>query len=101
MAEPNTIVAEGVDAFPENRLLIQNALSNPPIPTGKSLLEHHPRYHGYKRPGCILVRKRREKTNQAHYLDIYCCYTCGLEKECLRSGWEIGWWDGINVRELK
>lgn len=100
-APPNEIVAEGIDAFPENEQIISNAFGERQPLTAKQLLEyHHPRYHGTNRPECILVRKRREKTYNDHYLDIYGCLTHGLHLECLHSGWEIGWWGGVNVKEL-
>lgn len=98
-----TIVAEGVESFPENEITVAEALGREPL-TAKELLEyHHERYHGFDKPGCILVKVRREMLGQEpnqHFLDIYGCLTCGIEKECLKSGWEIGWWGGKHVSEL-
>lgn len=99
---PNEIVAEGIESFPENTVIIETMFGLRRTLSAKELLApHHERYHGNDKPGCILVKKRREKTYQDHYLDIYACLLCGLHKECLRSGWEIGWWGGKHVSELK
>ena len=101
-APPNTIVKEGVESFPINKLLIEAALRTAAPLSGKQLLEYHSdKYHGFNKPGCILVRTREELTYQDHYLNIYGCLTCGLERECLRSGWEIGWWNDTESKKLK
>ena len=100
-APANTIIAEGVDAFPENGQLIRAAKAAPPLTVSQLLEYHNPKYQGYKRPGCILVRKRAEITYQEHYLDIYACLTGGLDHECLRSGWEVGFWNGTESKKLK
>lgn len=98
---PNEIIAEGVKAFPENETVIKSKLSmRYPVTAAELLTLHSDRYHGNDKPGCILVKVRREKTYQDHYLDIYGCLLCGLDKECLRSGWEIGWYGGKHVSEL-
>lgn len=97
----NEIVAQGVDAFPENKQVIETMLSiREPLSAAELLADHHPKYHGNDKPGCLLVRVRREKTYQEHYLDIYGCLLCGLGHECLRSGWEIGWWGGTESKTL-
>lgn len=97
----NEVVQEGIESFPENRQSLELLGGGM---TARQLLdrdsEFHEKYHGEKRPGCILVKKRREKTYQDHYLDIYTCLTCGLHVECLRGGWEIGWAGGTESAKL-
>lgn len=82
----NTIVAEGVEAFEENIAVIE-AHKKRPIEY-LSLTDHNPYYHGPNRDDCLLVKFRREKTYDDHYLDIYKCLTHGAET--CRCGME---WD--------
>lgn len=128
-ASRNVILIDGVDAFPENKDIILAAPTKDEI-LKIGLLDPilHPRYHGVLKPGCMPILKRREgvftnykgsrrctnvknhgrkkyceecKEPQYHLLDIYACYKCGLEHECLRSGWEIGWFGGTESKKLK
>lgn len=80
----NVIVAEGVDAFPENAQIIENYKSQPRELL--SLYDGNEYYHSWKRPECLLVKYRREKTYDNHYLDIWICLKhmketcrCGVE----------------------
>lgn len=93
------VIESGVGAFPENQAIIAEALLSQP--TANELLEdYHPKCHN--KPGCLLVKLRRERTyRDQHYLDIWGCLTCGLHHECLRSGWEIGWFNGTESKKLK
>lgn len=104
------IVTEGVENFKENRKLIRDG-GVKWVGGNFPLIDiFGPKYHGPLSPGHLLVKKRREvQVREAadgtyhdhHYLDIYTCLKCGVEKECLRSGWEIGWWNGTESRKLK
>lgn len=99
----NLVLAQGVNAFPENQRIIQSAHAR--VLTAKVLLQDfHPKYHGLDKPGCLLVRVRKELVNgdfeNPHFLHIYGCLTCGLNHECLHSGWEIGWFGGTESRKL-
>ena len=63
------------------------------------ITETHPKYHGDKRNGCILVKARREEVYRGHYIDIYMCLTHNVE--CCRCGWEWGFHWGEESRLLK
>lgn len=83
MDRSNTVVAEGVGAFPENEQIIKQHKA----PKEYLTLEvENPFYHGPKREECLLVKYRREKTYHNHYLDIYMCLT--HNKEACRCGME-------------
>lgn len=104
------IEVEGVENFKENRKIIRYGKVKR-YPTLRQLLSNPgPRYHGTDSFGHLLVKKRREvqvreaadgSLHDYHYLDIYTCLKCGLHVECLRSGWEIGWWNGTESKKLK
>jgi hypothetical protein len=87
-----------IDDFSENSAVIQQRQKYPlTISDEFSRALHNPKYHGNDKPGCCLIKKRRElvnpsKNSHPHYLDIYMCLHCG--NECLRSGWEIHWYGG-------
>jgi hypothetical protein len=66
------------------------------VDLGNKLL--HKRYHGWKNPGCCLVKKKTEPSGKGT-VDIFTCVQ-HPHVECLRSGWEIGWYGGTNSREL-
>lgn len=103
------IVREGVENFRENKKLIKRGDYKRVATVQELLSAKGPHYHGPDSPGCLLVKKRREaqvredengKYFDQHCLDIYTCLKCGLHIECLRSGWEIGWWNGTESRKL-
>ena len=84
----NTVLIEGVEFFPENAAIIKAhgiALLSKP----KEYLTTettNPFYHGPKRSECLLVRFRKEKTYDDHFIDIYKCLT--HDKETCRCGME-------------
>jgi predicted ATPase len=84
----NTIEVEGVENFPENRSILSN-----PRPKAKEYLDLRETsikwqyYHGFERAECLMVKYRREKTYQNHYIDIWYCLT--HKKECCRCGVEF------------
>lgn len=97
---------EGVFNFPENIKKIIK--SNPSLSIQQEFerATFNDKYHGPDKPGCLLVKKRREairnnSMDSPHYLDIYTCLYCGEEHECLRGGWEIGWFGGTESKKLK
>lgn len=103
------ILCEGVENFRENRRLIKiGGLKR--VPTIAQLLDiHGEHYHGPLSFGHILVKLRSEvqvredrdgNLHDHHYLDIYTCLKCQPRVECLRSGWEIGWWNGTESKKL-
>ena len=96
---PNTVVLEGVDAFPENEMIIAETLRNQKRLSVDQII-HHEHYHGVLKPGCILVKTRKELTYQNHVINIYGCLKCGIDKECLRDGWEIPYLEGRHVSTL-
>ena len=63
------------------------------------ITETHPRYHGEKSNGCVLVKARREEVYRGHYIDIYVCLT--HNKECCRCGWEWGFHNGEDSSKLE
>ena len=97
-APPNIIVTEGVENFPENYLII-DAILKEGYPSKDLLTPNLDKFH--MKNGCLLVRKRHERTaTDQRNLDIWCCLTCGQHKECLRSGWEIGWYNGTESKKI-
>lgn len=84
MNEKNTVVAEGIEMFPENMSIIEAYKAKPK--EYLSLTDANPYYHGPNRADCLLVKFRREKTYDDHYLDIYKCLT--HDKETCRCGME-------------
>lgn len=98
-------IHEGVFNFEENIDKILKANPSLTIQQEFERAVHHDKYHGEKKPGCLLVKKRREAIrnnihDSPHYLDIYTCLFCGEEHECLSGGWEIGWFGGTESKKL-
>jgi hypothetical protein len=83
------------------RLLRTLAEQNKNVPENQKI--HHERYHGHLKDECCLVKKRTEVVKSdskvVSTLDIYTCLA-HPHVECLRSGWEVGWYGGTNSREL-
>lgn len=80
----NEIIAEGVEAFPENERYIQEYQRAPHELL--SLYDGNPYYHGWQRDECLIVKYRRERTYDNHFLDIWICLT--HRKETCRCGME-------------
>lgn len=110
MAKLITLV-EGVENFKENKKLIKNGdyKRTSPIQQRSLLEDKGPHYHGPDVPGHLLVKLRKEAIvrvakdgtyHDHHSLDIYTCLKCSPQVECLRSGYEIGWWNGTDSRKL-
>jgi hypothetical protein len=94
-----------INDFTENSAIIKQRLVSPmTISEDFERALFDPKYHGNNKPGCCLVKKRRELVHQSknshpHYLDIFVCLNCGVE--CLRSGWQIHWYGGTYSPGLK
>lgn len=83
----NEIVLEGIEMFPENAEI----LAKPREPATELLDIREaevwwPFFHGQSKNECLMVKWRREKTYQEHYLDIWYCLTHKVE--CCRCGME-------------
>lgn len=95
-------IGMGIADFEENTAILSSRKKDLTIAEEMERCLFHEKFHGNTKPGCCLVKKKREvicnEGNNHNYVDIYACIFCDVE--CLRSGWEIGWYGGTNSRDL-
>ena len=110
--EVTEIVIERPEDFPQFEALVEMYQRRQYQPSVSDLLNPrmlNDRYHGPDKPWCQFVPKYKQitytkpepgqKIRDHKKLVVYTCLK-HPHVECLRSGWEIGWWNGTNSKEL-